>query len=325
MILAGDVGGTSARLAYFEWRGEKLYPQVVEKYPSHEAEGLDAIVREFVRAHPATIERAAFALPGPVVEGRVKTTNLPWLVEAASLARTIDIPSAGLLNDLEANTYGIFMLEPSDFAVLNAGAPNARGNIAVISAGTGLGEGGAAWDGERYVVFPTEGGHTDFAPRDEIEVALMLHLRERFHEHVSYERVVSGPGLVNVYEFLRDTGQGVEETWVREAMEEGDPSAVISQAGLEGKSALCERALDMFVSMYGAEAGNLALKLYALGGVYIGGGIAPKILPKLTSGLFMDAFVAKGRHHALLKTMPVKVVLNDDAALFGAAYYAIQL
>lgn len=324
MTLAGDIGGTSARLAYFEWGGGKLYPRVIEKYPSREAEGLDAIVREFILAHPATIERAAFALPGPVVEGRVKTTNLPWLVEAASLARTIGIPSAGLLNDLEANTYGLFALEPSDFAVLNPGAPNARGNIAVISAGTGLGEGGAAWDGQRYIVFPTEGGHTDFAPRDEIEVALMLHLRKRFHEHVSYERVISGPGLVNVYEFLRDTGQGNEEAWVRDAMGEGDPSAVISHAGLDGKNDLCQRALDLFVSMYGAEAGNLALKLYALGGVYVGGGIAPKILPKLSSGLFMDAFVAKGRHHPLLQAMPVKVVLNDDAALLGAAYYAVQ-
>src|SRR5581483_5937771 len=190
------------------------------------------------------------------------------------------------------------------FAVINAGSPIDGGNIAGMSAGTGLGEAGAAWDGTRFVVFATEGGHTDFAPRDDLEIDLLQYMRRRLGGRVSYERVLSGPGLHMTYEFLRDTERGVEEDWLREEMAQGDPSAIISQHGLDGKSELCVQALDLSVTLYGAEAGNLVLKLMATRGVFIGGGIAPKIFSKLQSGLFMDAFASKGRFEPLLRSIP---------------------
>lgn len=322
MILAGDIGGTSTRLAYYELQDGRLTATLVEKYPSRAYTSLNDIVRAFVGKHRRVVKYAAFGIAGPVREGRVATTNLPWVVTAATLARDLELNEVALLNDLEANTFGVLGLESHDLATLNAGAPNAVGNIAVIAAGTGLGEAGAVWDGQRYHVFATEGGHTDFAPRDELEAELLLYLKRQFGEHVSCERVLSGPGLYNIYRFLRDSGRGVEEDAVRMQMQTRDPAAVISERGLEGTSSLCVQALELFMSLYGAEAGNLALKLLAQGGVFVGGGIAPKILPKLQSGLFMEAFVAKGRFRGLMEAIPVRVVLNDQAALYGAARYA---
>lgn len=322
MILAGDIGGTSTRLAHFEIRDGKLTPTVSEKYSSREHQGLEEIVRAFLRTHRLRVTHAAFGIAGPVRHQRVEATNLPWIVDAASLKSELVAAEVSLLNDLEANTYGIFELDPTDFAVINAGSPTGEGNIAVISAGTGLGEAGAAWDGSRFVVFATEGGHTDFAPRDELEIELLLYARRRLGGRVSYERILSGPGIHLVYQFLRDTGRGVEETWLREEMQQADPSAVISQHGLEGKSELCGQALDLFVTLYGAESGNLALKLMATRGVFVGGGIAPKILVKMQGGLFMQAFAEKGRFGNLLRSIPVRVLLNDQAALLGAAHYA---
>ncbi len=321
MILAGDIGGTSTRLAAFEVQDGHLKLTLGEKYSSRAHKGLDEIVGVFLRAHPVTVEYAVFGIAGPVRNGRVEATNLPWVVDAARLTELVTA-NVSLLNDLEANTYGIFELAPKDFAVINAGSPLDGGNIAVVSAGTGLGEAGAAWDGTRFVVFATEGGHTDFAPRDDLEIDLLQYMRRRLGGRVSYERVLSGPGLHMIYEFLRDTGRGVEEDWLREEMAQGDPSVVISQHGLDGKSELCVQALDLFVTLYGAEAGNLALKLMATRGVFIGGGIAPKIISKLQSGLFMDAFASKGRFEPLLRSIPVRVLLNDQAALLGAAHYA---
>ena len=213
-------------------------------------------------------------------------------------------------------------MTPQDFAVINPGVPVEGGNIGVISAGTGLGEAGATWDGTRFIVFASEGGHADFAPRTEEEIELLRFIQNRFGEHASYERVLSGPGLRNLYEFLRDTGRGTEETWLRDEIQQSDPSAVIGRYGSNGKSELCVRALDLFVSIYGAEAGNLALKLMATRGIFIGGGIAPKILPKLQSGAFMESFAAKGRFVKGLSAIPVRVLLNDQAALLGAAHYA---
>jgi len=322
MILAGDIGGTSTRLAAFEVTADRLKPVIVKKFPSQAYPGLEDILREFLAENPVKVDHAAFGIAGPVRQGKVEATNLPWLVDSAQLARELVTGSVSLLNDLEANTYGMFELTAQDFAVINLGMPVPTGNIGVCSAGTGLGEAGAVWDGTRFIVFATEGGHTDFAPRDELETELLMYVRARLRGRVSYERILSGPGLYTVFEFLRDTGRGTVEPWLQEQLDSGDPSAVVSQNGMSSQSELCVKALDLFTGIYGAEAGNLALKLMATRGIFIGGGIAPKMLSKLQSGLFMDAFASKGRFEPLLRAIPVRVLLNDQAALLGAAHYA---
>ena len=320
MILAGDIGGTSTRLAFFKVQAGRLTPVVEAKYPSREHQSLNEIVSAFVSAHTFTVQHACFGIAGPVRYGRVETSNLAWVVDAETLAHELGLEKVGLINDLEANAYGIAALEEKDFAVLNAGAPDSRGNAAVISAGTGLGEAGLFWDGQRYHPFACEGGHADFSPRNELEVELFRYLMGKFGR-VSYERALSGPGLHQIYQFLRDTGRGEEPAWLIEEMRRQDPSALISQVGLEGRSALCVQALDLFIALYGAEAGNLALKMMATGGLYVGGGIAPKIIEKLRGPAFMEAFTAKGRFKSLLEAIPVRVILNDKTALLGAARY----
>ena len=243
-------------------------------------------------------------------------------MDGRSLASAVGLQSVGLLNDLEANAWGIAALADNDFAVLSPGDPAATGNAAVISAGTGLGEAGLFFDGVRHRPFATEGGHADFAPRNELEVELWRFLAVEYG-HVSYERVCSGMGLVNIERFLRrQTGKPRPYSLERQ-MAGGDSAAAISGAALDGSDAVCDEALDRFVSIYGAAAGNLALKLMATGGVYLGGGIAPKILPRLQEGLFMRAFEDKGRFDDLLARIPVKVILNDKTALLGAARHAL--
>jgi glucokinase len=321
MILAGDVGATSTRLAFFTIEGKRLNLILEETYPSRQHQGLDEIVAAFTSRHALSAEHASFGIAGPVRRGRVETSNLAWVVRAETLARELGLENVGLLNDLEANAYGIAALDEKDFAALNEGAADSCGNAAVISAGTGLGEAGLYWDGKQHHPFAAEGGHSDFSPHNELEIGLLRYLLGRFG-HVSWERVVSGPGLQNVYEFLRDTGRGEEPAWITEQMHHRDPSAVISQAGVEGSCALCAQALDLFVALYGAEAGNLALKVMATGGVFVGGGIAPKILQKLRGPAFMEAFTSKGRFKQLLEAIPVRVILNDQTALLGAARYA---
>jgi len=322
MILAGDIGGTSTRLAFFEGTPDRLQPVRVEIFPSAEFAGLAEIVRKFLGAHQQAADAVCFGLPGAVVNGRVETTNLPWLVDARQMEADLGLPSITLINDLFANAHGIALLEESDFVVLNPGVPNSTGNRALISAGTGLGEAGLYGDGRGgYHPFPSEGGHVDFAPRNELEMDLLRYLLGRF-DHVSYERVLSGPGLYNIYQFLREAGRGEEPAWLAEQISQGDPSAAISKSALEGTSAICVQALDIFVSLYGAEAGNLALKVLATGGTYVGGGIAPKIIRKLSSTAFMKSFSAKGRIGGVLKDIPVRVITNDRAALLGAARVA---
>lgn len=319
LLLAGDIGGTSTRLGLFEVVGGKVRAVVRERYESREQPGLDAIVRAFRQAHGQAIVGACFGVAGPVIGGHVATPNLAWDVDASVIARTLDQPQVGLINDLEANAHGIFTLEEKDLAVLNAGTAGATGNIAVISAGTGLGEAGMYWDGAQHHPFAGEGGHCDYAPHANLELDLLRYLQSKFGAHVSWERVVSGPGLANIYAFLRDTGRGTEPDWLAAAIRTGDGPAVISRAALEGKSELCVKALDVFVAAYGDEASNLALKLMASGGVYLGGGIAPRIVDKLKGPAFMEAFTAKGRLRPLLATIPVRVIMNDDTALLGAA------
>ena len=319
MILAGDIGATTTRLALFESAGTE--PVALEKFQSRSHSGLEEMLGAFLAAHRAHIHAACFGVAGPVHDGRTEIVNLAWPVDARAIARVLGLPGVGLLNDLEANAYGIDALGPDDFGMLNPGSPDAAGNQAVISAGTGLGEAGILRVGDRSYIIASEGGHADFAPRSELEVDLWRWVTTRCG-HTSYERVCSGMGLVNIYEFLRERSGETEPDWLREEMVEHDSAAVISSTALDDREPVCTEALDLMVSILGAEAGNLALKLMALGGVYLGGGIAPRILPKLQDGGFMQAFADKGRFVEMLSGIPVRVILNDHTALLGAALRA---
>jgi glucokinase len=318
MILAGDVGGTKTNLAVFDGDGERLEPVAEKTYRSREYPSFDAIVEDFVAGNRLAVRRACFGVAGPVRRGISVTPNLAWTVDSRRLADGLRLPAVDLINDLEANAYGIAALEEGDFAVLNAGGPDASGNAAIIAAGTGLGEAILVENASGLHPFATEGGHADFAPRDALESEMLEYLRARFGR-VSYERVLSGPGLLNVYSFLRDSGRYAEPVWLTAAFKADHQAAVITRAARDRSSELCAAAVDLFCRLYGSEAGNLALKALATGGVYLGGGIAPKMLWKLREGSFMEAFVAKGRMRGLLEEIPVRVILNDKAALLGAA------
>lgn len=325
MILAGDVGGTKAALALFDVRGEGLTAEREVTLPSHEFSGLDAVVARLLAQGPAVrIDAACFGVPGPVVNGRCGTVNLPWVLDEAQLSRALAIPRVKLINDLEALGWGVLGLPAADLLVLQPGRVNATGHRALIAAGTGLGQAGVIWDGEQYHPLPSEGGHADFAPRTDREIELLRFLRAEFG-HVSYERVLSGPGLFNVYRFVRAARPGPEPAWLADELGAGDPAAAVSGAALAGRDPRCVEALDLFVSIYGAETGNLALRTLATGGVYVGGGIAPKIRATLEDGRFMAAFRDKGRLAELMASFPVYVVLDPRAALLGAAGYARRL
>jgi glucokinase len=254
-----------------------------------------------------------------VREGRSKLPNLPWIIDARELAKQLKLKFVPLLNDLEAYAYGIDALDSKDFVTLSEGAEDAEGNRAVISARTGLGVAGLYWDGSRHHPFACEGGHGDFAPRDELQMELLAYLQKKYGR-VSCERVLSGPGIKNIYDFLRDAHKADEPAWLRDQMQAApDAPALISRLALEGKAAICDQALSIFVSIFGAQTGNCALQFMATGGMYIGGSIAAKILPKMRDGMFMQSFLDKGRMEPLLKDMPVKIVVNDDCGLIGAA------
>ena len=318
MILAGDVGGTNTRLAWFEVSRGSLVPGVTRTYPSQQHASLAEIVATFLREAPGKLGHACLGVAGPVREGRVVATNLPWDVEARPLAAQLGLDHVLLLNDLEANAWGLAALPETDFAVLQAGRAAPTGNAAVISAGTGLGEAGLVWDGRHHRPVASEAGHADWAPQDELQGALWRFLAAEVG-HVSVERVLSGPGLHNIYRFLRDAQGLAEPGWLADALRSEAPAPVIARAGLEGRAEIGIRALALFVAIYGAEAGNLGLRVLATAGVYLGGGIAPRLLSALRSRTFLDAFAAKGRLRPLLEAMPVRVVLNDRAALLGAA------
>jgi glucokinase len=321
MILAGDIGGTNTRLALIEAKNGGMQILFEKTFPSRERTSLEATLEEFLSLQKCDLTRASFGIAGPVRNGRCEATNLPWVVDSKTVAKRLGLKRVGLINDLVANAYGIALLQSKDLVMLNKGARQAKGNRAIISAGTGLGQAGMYWDGEVHRPFPSEGGHTDFAPRNHLEIELLNYSMSHYRR-VSYERLVSGPGLAHVYRFLRDTGKAEEPPWLADQMRHGDPAPVISRLALDGKSALCRQALELFVSLYGAEAGNLALKLMATGGVYLGGGIAPKIISKLREPAFMNAFTAKGRMRPLLQDIPVRVIMNPKTALLGAARHA---
>jgi glucokinase len=318
MILAGDIGGTHTRLALLEkgavrWKIEK-------KYLSRSYKDLGTLVQEFLREQQVSVSKACFGIAGPIQQGRCQATNLPWTIDAKELSTRLQIEKVHLLNDLEANAYGLKELKPEEFYVLQKGIAQ-PGNQALISAGTGLGEAGLFWDGEAHCPFACEGGHVDFAPRDRLEMELLEWLQRKF-EHVSYERVISGPGLRALYEFLVETKKEEKNREVEAEMGRKDPSFVISEYGKFGKDRACTRAVEWFVSLYGAEAGNVALKFLSLNGLYVGGGIAPNLIEVMKQGKFTEAFCNKGRFQALLQALPIYVVLNDNAALLGAASFA---
>ena len=324
LVLAGDVGGTSTRLAYFQVAASGLVVLAEGRYKSGEHSSLIEIVRRFAAQHGLVAERACFGIAGPILEGRVRTPNLPWNIESSELAELLALPQVRLINDLEANTYGIAALKPQDLCTLNTGAPDPTGTIAVVSAGTGLGESLAYWDGSTHRPLPSEAGHADFAARNELEAELLLYLQAK-HGRVSYERVISGPGLLDIYRFLRDKRYFQEQEAISAAMNAGDAPAVITRAALDQSCPMCSKALDIFIAVYGAESGNAALRFLATGGVYLGGGIAPNIIDRLRGAPFMVAFTAKGRLSSLVQAIPVYVILNERTALLGAGRAASMM
>ena len=326
MIIAGDIGGTKSNVALFETDGSRLGKVVVQQsFPSGKYGSLEAIVGEFIEAHrpPQAVTHACFGVAGPVVGNRVATSNLAWKVSGETLAETLRVSHVELINDLEATAYGIEVLPPSHLHTLNEGAGDAAGHRALIAAGTGLGMAGIFFDGRRYHPMASEGGHMDFAPRDEREYELLVYLKEQLGGRVSCERVVSGMGLFNIYSFLRDRKIFEEPAWLAEEIGAGDKTAAVSKAGLAGRAEIASEALHMFVAIYGATAGNLALLMKSSGGLYVGGGVAPKIIEKLKDGTFMRNYADKGRMSGLVESIPVRVILDDKTALYGAALCAI--
>lgn len=321
MILGGDIGGSKTNLGLFEMVDQK--PKLVheKKYFSKDHSGLEDIVQDFIQTSNTNIEIACFGIAGPVQNNEVKTTNLPWDIKANALSKILSNSKVILINDLEANAWGIEMLNENEFHTLQKGDEKRVGNRALISAGTGLGEAGLYYDGKEHHPFATEGGHADFSPRNDKEAALLKYLIKPFG-HVSYERVLCGHGLYNIYQFLNDYNKSKPPKKIAQEIKEKDPAEVISKHALDHSDSTCEEALDMLVTFYGAEAGNCALRYMAYGGVYLGGGIAPKIIEKLENSLFLNAFHNKGRFKELLKSFTIKVILNDKAALLGAGLCA---
>lgn len=332
LVLACDVGGTKTRLALFESKDSALDLLRVESYASREHHSLEEIVDRFLGSSPPPFASAGFGVAGPVAGGRVRTTNLPWIVDAASLARRLGVRQLALVNDVVAHAWAADLLGPGDAVVLQEGAPSPTGAIAVVAAGTGLGLAALVRDAGAPAALASEGGHADFAAQEDEEIELLRHLKARFG-HVSAERVLSGPGLQNIYEFLRDTGRGEEPAWLAVDLAQGDAPAGISAAALEGRSALCEAAVSLFLRVYGAEARNWALYTLAMGGVYLAGGIAPKLLATSRApgqrleprDLFLRSFLEAGRFRALLETVRVSVIVSDRAALLGVAHCALRL
>ena len=325
MLLAGDIGGTKTNLGVFSPDGGLRAPLVEATFPSGHYPSLEVLVSEFLAQLDIKVKRASFGVAGPVVAGRATATNLPWEMDQVQLQEALNIPTVRLLNDLAAIAHAVPFLEPSDLHTLNKGRAVPHGALAVIAPGTGLGEAFLTWDGSRYVTFPSEGGHADFAPMDALQVGLLNYLLGQ-DEHVSFEDVCSGRGLPNIYTYLRDSGHAKEPDWLADELAAAkDPNPIITQAALAGEPELCVATLNTFVSILGAEAGNMALKVLATGGIYLGGGIPPRILPALEGPSFMQALTSKGRFSDLLARVPVHVILNPKSALLGAACHGLEL
>lgn len=324
-ILAGDIGGTHTRLALYEATSESsLRLCLQESYPSQSYQAIESVLQDFLTHTPGDIDYACFGIAGPVIDQVCETTNLPWIVSARLINDRFSFKQTRLINDLEANAWGIATLDERDLFTLSHGAENARGNCSIIAAGTGLGEAGLYWDGERHHPFPSEGGHSDFSPTTPLEFGLFQSLQKK-HAQVSWEDLVSGPGLEAIYDYLQQMHGVSTPNWLSDEMDRKGRAPTISHAGLEATDPVCRESLELFTRLYAREAGNHALKIMATGGVYLGGGIAPRILPMLREGFFMETFIAKGAMRKIMQAMPVKVILNDKTALYGATNYALHL
>lgn len=320
MILAGDVGGTKSVLALFEdVKSRKIIKE--ERFSSKESQSLEEIIQKFLSSGSFPVKHACFGIAGPIENNKCQATNLPWVIDGEHLKNLIKVPFVSLINDLEANAWGIPCLSKDELCTLSPGTGAKIGNRALISAGTGLGEAGMFFDGKNYHPFPSEGGHCNFAPTDEEEVEIWRYLKAKFGQ-ASYERVLSGAGVENIYRFWVDIKKEKELEEVRERILKEDPAKVIYESGISNKCPICVKTIYRFISIYGSETSNVALKFLALGGVYIGGGIAPKMLESIKNGPFMESFLNKGRLNKLLSTMRVQVILNPKTALIGAANYA---
>jgi glucokinase len=325
MLLAGDVGGTKTDLAIFSNEAGPQAPLARAEVHSADYPSLQALAREFLTKAPMPVDRACFAVAGPVIDGRVKTTNLPWVMDEVSLAKELNLRSVHLMNDLEAIAEAIPILRGSDVRTLNAGRPEPKGAIGVIAPGTGLGESFLTWDGSRYVAHSSEGGHADFAPTEERQIGLLRRMLERF-DHVSVEHVCSGIGIPHIYEYLRDIEQVPETPEVAQLIASArDPSAPIIASALDphNTSKLCAATIDLFVTILASEAANLALKIFATGGVYLAGGIPIRALKALQTPRFMESFKRKGRLSELMERIPIHVVIIR-AAVIGAAAYGLE-
>ncbi|NJN24327.1 MAG: glucokinase [Acaryochloridaceae cyanobacterium RL_2_7] len=321
-VLGGDIGGTKTILRLVERLGDNVKVIAEEQYDSQLYHHLNPIIENFLKGDENPIDSACFAIAGPVADNKSQLTNLSWELDASQISTHLNIPSVSLINDFAAVGYGILCLQSNDLDVIQERTAQPEAPIAILGAGTGLGEALMVWSSGRYEVIPTEGGHADFAPSSDLEIGLLKYLRQR-HGHVSVERVVSGQGIYAIYEFLRDTQMFPENLEVRSQLETTDThGAVISQYGLSGQDEMCETTLNTFVSAYGAEAGNIALKSLAYGGVYLAGGIAAKLGEKMHSPLFINSFLGKGRMRPLLEKMPVSIITNLNVGLMGAVYYA---
>jgi glucokinase len=319
-VLAGDIGGTRIRFAIIDVQGQRLKPEYEQSLLSRDYASLEPVLEKFAAAAGLPFDAVCLGIAGPVIDGRCIATNLPWKIDAERIRSILSLQSVSLINDLAANALGIRALSEQDFFMVNPGRPNSAGNACIIAAGTGLGEAGMFWDGQQYQPFPSEGGHCDFAPATDFDFRLHRFLADRYG-HVSWERVVSGMGIVNLFEFLCHENSEPEPQWFVLEKEHGDAASAISNAALREGNPRCVETMRLFLRYYGAEAGNLALKTMASGGVYIGGGIAPKLVQLFGPSNFLEALCAKGRMQSLLQDMPVKVILNDKTALFGAALH----
>jgi len=327
MLLAGDIGGTKTNLGIYSPDKGPREAVFEATFSSSQYPSLETLVSEFLSQVSIKIDRASFGVAGPVIGGQARITNLPWVIEDVQLRKTLHLKSVRLFNDLEAIANGVTLLEKNDLHALNEGVPIPGGTLAVIAPGTGLGEAFLMWDGERYLAYPSEGGHADFGPTNPLEIGLLRHLQKKM-EHVSYESVCSGHGLPDIYAYLKESAYAEEQAWFAEQLATADdPTPLIVNAALnaERKCELCRTTLEIFISTLGAEAGNLALKVMATGGIYLGGGIPPRIISLLDEGTFMQCFTNKGRFSALVSQIPVHVILNPKTALIGAAFYGLEL
>lgn len=323
MIIVGDIGGTKADLAICEMDGPFFKCIKKTRYATQHYNSFIAILNDFIGSGTLQGLNSCFGVAGPIQNGKSQVVNIKWPLISQEIIQYTGLSTAWLINDLEAIAYGVGALRETDLIFINKGSEEySTGNAAVIAAGTGLGEAGLIWNGHAHQPVPSEGGHCNFAPTNEEEIELLRYISKRLGGHVSYERVVSGPGITLIYEFLRDSGKYDEPEWLKQEMIGQDTTVVIAKHALDNTSQICVRALDIFIANYGAEAGNLALKFLTHGGIYVAGGIAPKILPKMQSNIFLNAFLSKGRFRSLLETFPVKIINNRDINLLGAARYA---